>query len=90
MAKGVLTHNVADVDVDKWLSFKDERAASIGQMMGGTTMEVAADGSKAVAVSCESENVGVALAAVASPSHELQAQFEKHGVLPPFGAYVAG
>ncbi len=40
MAKMVVTHNVADVDT--WLSFKDERAAVIGNMGGTNVLDHAA------------------------------------------------
>jgi hypothetical protein len=48
VTKVVLTHAVEDVE--RWLSFKGERAASIGAMGGSNVVDhVAADGSKNVA-----------------------------------------
>lgn len=88
MAKVVITHNVADVD--KWLSFKTERAAAIGQL-GGTNVvdHAAADGSNTIAITCDMEDVDAALAALASPPAEMKAAMDNHGVLPPLVAYVA-
>jgi len=55
MAKVVVTHNVADVD--KWLSFKDERAAAIGQIGGTNVLDhAAADGSNTIAITCDMED----------------------------------
>jgi hypothetical protein len=88
MAKVVLTHNVADVDT--WLSFKEERAAAIGQMGGTNVMDHAAvDGSNTIAITCDMEDVEAALATLASPPPEMQAAMDKHGVLPPMSVYVA-
>ena len=49
MPRMVITHGV--VDVDTWLQFKSERAASIAAMGGANAVDhVALDGSNAVAV----------------------------------------
>ena len=83
----VLTHAVEDVE--RWLGFKKERAASIGAM-GGTnvTDHVAADGSKNVAISMDVDDVGAVQAGLASPPPELAATMQKHGVIPPVTAHV--
>ena len=85
----IVTHNVADVTA--WLGHAAERADAIGQL-GGTDVadHVAHDGAKTVAISAQVEDVGTFLAALASPSPELGAAMEKHGVQPPLTAYVAG
>jgi hypothetical protein len=87
MPKVVITHNVADVE--KWLSFKSERAQAVGQL-GGTNVvdHVAHDGSKSIAITADIADVDAALAAVASPSPELGSEMEKHGFVPPLLVYV--
>ena len=87
MAKVVITHNVADVDA--WLSHSAERAEAIGGL-GGTNVvdHVAEDGSSSVAVAAETDDVAALLSAIASPSPELAAVMEKHGVQPPLVTYV--
>ena len=88
MAKVVITHNVADVE--KWLSFRSERAESIGKLGGSNVQDhVAVDGSNAVAVTCDMDDVESALATVASPPPELAETMGQHGVIPPLTAYVA-
>ena len=87
MTKVVLTHAVEDVE--RWLSFKDERAASIGAMGGSNIVDnVAADGSKNVAISMDVADIGAIQAGLASPSPELAAAMQRHGVIPPVTAYV--
>jgi hypothetical protein len=87
MPKMIITHNVADVD--NWLSFKEERAGSIGAMGGSSVVDhVAQDGSNAVAVSVNVEDVAAVLAGVGSPPPELRATMERHGVLPPMTIYI--
>jgi hypothetical protein len=87
MPKIVISHKV--VDVEKWLSFKSERAAAIGGL-GGTNVvdNVDADGGDVVAITCEMADVDAALAAVKSPPPELGAVMEKHGVVPPLTIFV--
>ena len=87
MPKMVITHGV--VDVDSWLQFKSERADSIAGMGAANPVDhVAQDGSSAVAVSADVDDVAGVLAALASPSPEIGANMEKHGVLPPLVVYV--
>jgi hypothetical protein len=88
MPKIVITHGV--VDVDNWLRFKSERADAIGGMGGANVVDhVAEDGSNAVAVSAEVDDVTAVLAAIASPPPELGDAMERHGVVPPLSIYVA-
>ena len=57
MTKVVLTHAVEDVE--RWLSFKGERAESIGAMGGSNVVDhVAADGSRNVAISMDIADMG--------------------------------
>ena len=66
MPKVVITHNVADVD--KWLSFKSERADAVG-LVGGTNVQDYApnDGGNVIAITCDMADVDAALAVLASP-----------------------
>jgi hypothetical protein len=84
----VITHDVADVDT--WLTFKSERADAIAGLVGATNVvdHVAHDGSKRVAVSVEATDVEGMLAAIDSPTPELAAAMERHGVIPPLTLYV--
>jgi hypothetical protein len=83
------THNV--VDVDKWLSFKADRAGAVGAMGGSNVVDfVAQDGSKSVAISADVDDVDAMLASMASAPPELQATMEEHGVIPPLTFYVEG
>ncbi len=80
----IITHNV--VDVDRWLSFKQERIESIGAMGGFDVVDhVAQDGSNAVAITLTAEDLSAVLA---SPPPELQDAMERHGVLPPLNVYI--
>ena len=87
MTKVVLTHAVEDVE--RWLSFKGERAASIGAM-GGTNVvdHVAADGSKNIAISMDVADMSAIQSALVSPPPELASLMQKHGVIPPVTAHV--
>jgi len=87
MPKMVLVHSV--VDVDGWLSFKEERSGAIGRMGGLTVVDlVAQDESNAVAVSADVSDPDAFLATLASPPAELGAAMERHGVVPPLTVYV--
>lgn len=87
MPRMIITHNV--VDVDNWLSFKEERAGAIAAMGGSNVVDhVAQDGSNAVAIAGNTEDVAAVLASLASPSPELHAAMERHGVLPPLTIYI--
>jgi len=87
MTKLILTHAVEDVE--RWLSFKGERAASIGAMGGSNVVDhVAADGSRNVAISLDAADMGAFEAGLASPPPELAAAMQRHGVIPPVIAHV--
>ncbi len=87
MTKVILTHAVEDVE--RWLSFKGERATAIGAM-GATNVvdHVAADGSKNVAVSMDAADIGPIQAALASPPPELAEGMRRHGLIPPVIAHI--
>lgn len=89
MPKMVIAHGVADVD--EWLKFKAERADAIVGLGGSNVVDhLAHDGSNAVAVSADVDDVDAMMAALASPPPEVAAAMEKHGVLPPLVTYVEG
>ena len=89
MPKMVITHGVADVDT--WLGFTAERAEAIAALGGSNVVDhVAHDGGNSVAVSADVADADAMMAALASPPPEVAATMEKHGVLPPLVAYVAG
>jgi hypothetical protein len=88
MPRMIITHNV--VDVDNWLSFKEEREGAIAAMMGGSNIVdyVAQDGSKTVAIAANIDDVAAVLAGLNSPPPELHASMERHGVVPPMTIYI--
>lgn len=87
MTRIVLTHAVENVE--RWLGFKDERAAAIGAMGGSNVVDhVAADGSKNVAISADVADADAIKADLASPPPELAAAMQRHGVIPPVNAHI--
>lgn len=87
MPKMVVTHSV--VDVDRWLKGKSERADAIANMGGVNVVDhVAQDGSNAVAISSDVDDVEAMLTTLSSPPPETAAAMESHGVLPPLTIYV--
>jgi hypothetical protein len=87
MPKVVFTHAVGDVE--SWLTYKGERAAAIGAMGGSNVTDlVNADGSKTVVVTADVQDMAAMTAAMASPSPELAAAIERHGVVGPIAIYI--
>lgn len=86
MPKLVIAHAVADVG--RWLEGKAERAAAIGTAGTNVTDYVAADGSNNIAVTADVHDMEAAQALMESPSPEILAQMEAHGVIPPLTAYI--
>ncbi len=87
MPKMVVTHAVSDVD--NWLKGKTERADAIAGMGCTNVVDyVAEDGSKAIAITAEVQDVSAVMAAMGSPSPEVAAAMERHGVLPPLTVYI--
>jgi hypothetical protein len=84
--KVVITHQVPDVE--RWLTFKAERVDILAPFATHVTDHVALDGSKNVAVTAEVRDMAALQSALASPSPELAAAMERHGVLPPLAVYV--
>ncbi len=80
MPKMVVTHAV--VDVDNWLKGKAGRADAITAMGCTNVVDyVAEDGSKAIAITADVQDVPAVMAAMGSPSPEVAAAMEGHGVL---------
>jgi hypothetical protein len=87
MPKVVFTHAVGDVE--SWLTYKDERADTIGAMGGSNvTDHVNADGTNTVAVTADIRDVAAMNAAMASPTPELAAAIERHGAVGPIAIYI--
>ncbi len=86
MPKMIITHAV--VDIERWLKGKDERVADIGPYATNVTDYVAADGSNNAAVSADIHDMEGLQAMMASPSPEVAARTESHGVIPPETVYI--
>jgi hypothetical protein len=82
----VINHAVEDVE--RWLGFKKERAASIAPFGSNVVDHVAADGSKNVSVTADVQDIGALQAAMASPPPELADVMRRHGVIPPLTVHV--
>ena len=87
MPRVVITHAVTDID--RWLEGKAERAAAIESGTGSNVMDyVAHDGSANVAITADVADLGALQAMLASPSPDVLAAMEAHGVVQPITAYV--
>jgi hypothetical protein len=87
MPKVVITHAVEDID--RWLQGKEGRAAAIESGSGSNVTDyVAADGSSNVAVTADVSDVAAIQSMMASPSPEVLAAMQDHGVVPPITAYI--
>ena len=87
MPKVVITHAVEDID--RWLQGKEGRAAAIESGSGSNVTDyVAADGSSNIAVTADVSDVAAIQSMMASPSPEVLAAMQDHGVVPPITAYI--
>ena len=87
MPRIVITHAVADIE--RWLAGKTERAAAIESGSGSNVVDfVAKDGSNNIAITADVADVDAMQAMLASPSPEVAAKMQEHGVVPPITAYV--
>ena len=87
MPRVVITHAVEDID--RWLQGKAERAAAIESGSGSNVTDyVAHDGSNNIAVSADVSDLAAMQSMLASPSPEVLAAMEAHGVVQPITAYV--
>jgi hypothetical protein len=83
----VVLHNV--VELNRWIAGKEERAEAVGSVGGMNVVDlVAKDGSNAVAISADVDDVDAMLAGLASPTPDMMAAMESHGVLMPMTVYV--
>ena len=87
MPKLVITHAVEDID--RWLQGKEGRAAAIESGTGSNVTDyVAADGSNNIAVTADVTDVAAIQSMLSSPSPEVLATMQDHGVVPPITAYI--
>jgi hypothetical protein len=86
MPRMVITHDV--VDIERWLTGKDERSAALGAVGTDVTDHVAMDDSNRVAVSAVIHDIDAIRALLDSPPPEVAAQMEAHGVVPPLTVYI--
>jgi len=86
MPKIVMTHKV--VDVERWLKGKAERVAAFSPFATHVTDHVAMDGSNTVAITADVHDMAAAQAMVASPTPEVAALMDQHGVIPPVNVHV--
>jgi len=87
MPKVVITHAVEDIE--RWLQGKEGRAAAIESGTGSNVTDfVAADGSKNIAVTADVADIAAIKSMMASPSPEVLAAMQKHGVVQPITAYI--
>ena len=87
MPRVVITHAVEDID--RWLQGKGERAAAIESGTGSNVTDfVAADGSNKVAITAEVSDPATLQGMLASPSPEVLAAMQEHGVVQPITSYV--
>ena len=87
MPRLVITHAVEDID--RWLQGKAERAAAIESGSGSNVTDyVAQDGSKNVAITADVSDPAAMQSMLASPSPEVLAAMQAHGVVQPISSYV--
>ena len=87
MPRVVVTHAVEDVQ--RWLKGKATRAAAIASGSGSNVTDyVAQDGSNNIAISADVSDLAAMGAMLASPSPEVAAAMQEHGVIPPFTVYI--
>jgi hypothetical protein len=87
MPRVVITHAVAEID--RWLEGKAERAAAIESGSGSNVTDyVAQDGSNNVAITADVADLAAMESMLASPSPDVLAAMEAHGVVQPITAYV--
>lgn len=87
MPKIVVTHAVEDVQ--RWLNGKAARATAIESGSGSNVTDfVAKDGSNNIAISADVSDLAAIGAMLASPSPEVAATMQDHGVVPPLTVYI--
>ncbi|MGO4256028.1 hypothetical protein [Marmoricola sp. RAF53] len=87
MPRVVIVHAIEEKD--RWLAGHGERAAAIEGATGSNVTDfLAADGSNNAAITADVEDVAALDGLLSSPSPELLAVMQAHGVVPPISAYV--
>ena len=87
MPRVVITHAVEDVQ--RWLNGKAARAEAIESGSGSNVTDyVAQDGSNNIAVAADVSDLAAIGAMLASPSPEVVATMQEHGVIPPLTVYI--
>ena len=87
MPKVVVMHAVEEMD--RWLAGHDGRAAAIESGSGSNVTDfVAADGSANVAITADVADLDAMTSMLGSPSPEVAAAMQAHGVVPPITVYV--
>jgi hypothetical protein len=81
MPKLVVTHAV--VDIERWVNGKADRVAVFERFGTNVTDYVALDGSNTIAITADVNDLAGAQAMMASPSPDVAAAMERHGVTPP-------
>jgi hypothetical protein len=87
MPRVVFTHAVEDVQ--RWLNGKAARADTIESGSGSNVTDyVAQDGSNNIAITADVSDLAAMGAMLASPSAEVAARMQEHGVIQPITVYV--
>lgn len=87
MPRVVITHAVEDVP--RWLTGKAARAAAIESGSGSNVTDyVAQDGSSNIAVTADVSDLAAMGALLSSPSPDVLAAMQEHGVVPPITVYI--
>lgn len=87
MPKVVITHAVEDID--RWRAGSAGRAAAIESGTGSNVTDyVASDGSNNIAVTADVADVDALNGMLTSPSPEVLAAMQDHGVVMPITAYI--
>ena len=87
MPRVVITHAVEDID--RWLQGKAARAAAIESGTGSNVTDyIAHDGSTNIAITADVSDLAAMQSMLASPSPDVLAAMEAHGVVQPITAYV--
>jgi hypothetical protein len=76
------------VDVERWLSLKEENAAIVAPFATDITTFVALDGSNDVGMTMDVHDMAGMQTGLASPSPEMLATEKQLGVIRPIVAYV--
>ena len=76
------------VDVERWLSLKEENAAIVAPFANDITTFVAIDGSNNVGMTMDVHDMAGMQTGLASPSPEMLATEKQLGVIRPIVAYM--